>query len=75
MKHAESGLFNREVLPISACNQVVQHRIVENAPPLAYIIALAANADVGGIDPVVGHRGRDRTIVRPNFKAVVHIFV
>src|SRR5262249_50074777 len=55
-------------------NQAVEHRVVEDLPPLAQVVWSATEAFVPGVDPVLGH-GRGRfVVVGTDLEAVVNVF-
>ena len=60
-----------EVLLIRRIDQVIEDGVVEDLPPLGQLGRLALDTRVGGVDPLRSHRGRRRSVVGPDFKAVV----
>ena len=73
LQNAEPGLAEREVLPIAAGDQVIEHRIVEDVPPGADVDAVRADADVVGVDPLLFDRRRRRAVIRSDLEAVGEI--
>ena len=54
-------------------DQIVEHGVVENAPPAAQVGGMAADADIGGVDPLRRDRGLGRRVLGPHLEAVVNV--
>ncbi len=62
-----------DVLVIGMGFQIVEHGVVEDAPPAAQVVGMTADADIAGINPLGRDGGPGRSVVRPYLEAVVNI--
>jgi hypothetical protein len=72
-KHAEARLAQRDVLLVGGADERVKDRVVEDGPPLAEVRRVLAEADVVGIDPVLGDRRRGLAVVGADLEAIVDV--
>ena len=75
LKHAHPRHAQRQVLPVGAADQGVEHRVVEDGPPFAQVVRVRSHALVRGVDPVTGHRGVRLAVVGADLESVLNIFL
>ena len=73
LKDAGAVLFQVDVLVIGMVDQVVEHGVVKNAPPAAQVGGMAADADIGGVDPTRRDRGLGGGVLGSHLEAVVNV--
>ena len=54
-------------------DQVVEHGVVENGPPAAQVGGMAADAEIGGVDPLRRDGGLGGSVVGPHLEAVLNV--
>ena len=60
-------------MPVGVFDQTVEHRVVENGPPLVDIGVVLAEPFVGRVDPILLDRRRRPAVVRANLESVVNV--
>ena len=75
LKHAEARLLQRQVLSIRTVHQIVELGILEDRPPVLLDVRIIVAAEVGLVDPVLGHGGRGLAVVGAHLEAVVDVVV
>ena len=58
---------------IGLFHQPVEHRIVENGPPIGVVGEFGSDALVVLVDPTVGNRSGWLTVLGPNFEPIVNV--
>ena len=70
----ETGLPQRNILPVCKQDQPIEHWVVKDTPPRQTIDRGLGQTRIAGIDPIVGHRCGWAAIVGPDFVSVVNVF-
>jgi hypothetical protein len=73
-KHAKAGFAQRDVLIVSAIDDVVQQRVAEHGPPAGQIIVRRTDTLIGGVDPFASDRRTRRRVDWTNFAIVMKVF-
>ena len=73
LKDARAVLFQVDVLLVGMDDQIVEHGVIENAPPAAQVGSMAADADVAGFDPARRDCGLGRGVIGSHLEALVHV--
>jgi hypothetical protein len=54
-------------------DEIVEHGVVEDLPPMAQVLRVAADADIRGADPLGSDQSRRLGVVGSDLEAVVNI--
>ena len=73
LQHTEPRLAQRDILTIGLADKFIEHRILEDCPPLAEVVGLAADANVVSIDPVRRHLRRRLGVIGADLEPVVDV--
>jgi len=71
----EARFAERQILPVSVADEVIEHRVVKDRPPGAQVGRLGPHALVGSINPVLRHRGRRPAVVGADLESVADVFL